>query len=341
MNNPVTLDQIHSFPKVELHRHLDGAIKPELVFELAKKDGVVLAQKDARALRDTLHIRPGMSVDEIMAQFSLVISLMQTAENIERVCYTQVLDLEQENIVYAELRFAPQYHMQKGLALEDVIAASLAGFSRGETETGVMVRVIVCIARECDLEISKNVVRAARTFQRRGVVGIDLACNEAAYPPERHAGAYALTFSSKLSRTVHAGEFGRQRRKNIKTAIFDLEAHRLGHAIGLGRDRELRMICRGATIGVESCPISNLICGNIRDLRELGLRTLLREGILLSVNSDDPELFHTSLSETLFETAKAYGWGMEEIHLLMKNAVRSAFLPEREKYQLMYQYFTK
>lgn len=341
-----TRKEILALPKVELHRHVDGAVHPDLVWFLARKEGLRLPARTRRGLARFLRIRSGMSVEEILDVFGLVIACMQKPENIELVFYEQMLDLATENIVYGELRFAPQYHTRGGLSLEAVIEAAIRGIERGRRDTrkshqlpDVDARLIVCIARECNLEKSKEVVRAALKFQNKGVCGIDLACNEAVYPPELHADAFALTFDSDLKRTVHAGEFGTERLKNIETAMLRLRADRLGHAIDLSHSPELLSFCDDLGIGIESCPISNVTCGNAASLEALHLNILRNEGIPFSINSDDPALFGVSLSETLYRTTRTYRWPLEDIREIMRNALRMAFISHEEKLHLLEKYF--
>lgn len=341
MRRIATRKEILAFPKVELHRHVDGAVNPDLVWFLARKEGLKLPCKTRRGLARFLRIHSRMSVEELLGVFGLVIACMQKQENIELVFYEQMLDLAAENIVYAELRFAPQYHTRGGLSLGAVIEAALRGVERGSRDTKesknlswVEARLIVSIARECDPKKSEEVVEAALKFQDKGVCGIDLACNEAVYPPELHRKAYALTFNSDLKRTVHAGEFGDQRLKNIQTSLLKLRADRLGHAIGIHESPELLSFCVDRGIGIEACPISNVICGNIPSIQALELEKFREEEIFFSINSDDPALFGVSLSETLYRTAKAYRWSFEEVEEFMRNALRMAFISHEEKLQI-------
>jgi len=341
MSTELTLEQIQKLPKVELHRHVDGAVSPKLIWERCKEEGIEIAQKSSEELADFLRIRPGMDVEQILAQFTLVISTMQTKQGIRKIFLHQVLDLHEENIVYAELRFAPQYHTREGLSMKDVIEAALEGMRQGEMMVSDQTKtnLIVCIARECSPEESKRVVEAVFEFQNDGVVGIDLACNEAAYPPEIHFEAYEMTFDSKIYRTVHASEFGNQRMKNIETSIRILRANRIGHAIELSKSPPLLYMCKTLSIGVESCPISNVLCGNAPSIESLRLDILDKYGILYSINSDDPALFSVSLSETLYQTAQAYNWSLSDFYRVMVSAVYTAFLPEEKQAELFSLHF--
>jgi len=342
----VTLQQIKEMPKVELHRHADGAVNPKLVWRLLKKEKISVPQRTAQQLGRFLRIHPGMPVEEIMAKFETVLSVMQSRENIELVFCEQVLDLARENIVYAELRFAPEKHRKKGLSLEEVIKAALRGIRRGMIEckvrdglSEVEARLIVCIDRKCKVKESKPIVQAALAFKEQGVVGIDLVCNEILYPPELHTEAYELTFESNIGRTAHAGEFGDNRLQNIKTAQEKLKVHRLGHALEITKRKDLLGFCRKNRIGIEICPVSNVVCGNAPSIESLELDVLKKEKVLFNISSDDPALFHTSLSGNLYQTAKVYKWSLEDLKDQMRDSLKISFLSEEEKQRLLEKWF--
>mgnify|MGYP000965397275 CR=1 FL=1 len=247
--------------------------------------------------------------------------------------------LKKNNIVYAETRFAPQYHMKKGLSLGQVIGHVLEGLSERSRETGVVVKLIVCIGREMDGEKSVEVARAALEFQDRGVVALDLACWETPYPPERHRKAFELTFDSSLKRTVHAGEMcpkEEQNLRNIHTAITELKANGLGHAIPLhkryyrGVDLIEMIVERG--IRLESNPISNLVVTSLRSVEDLHLDKLMAEGVAVTLNSDDPAMWPDgSLSHNLYVVAECHG--LPFIFKALECSVQTAFglTPEQKK----------
>ena len=335
----VTLAEIQKMPKVELHRHIDGAVNPKLLYAFAggRYGGKYKSHKE---VADLVRILPDMSVEEIMAQFDSVVCWMQNKPNIESVFFNQVLDLLQENIVYTELRFAPEYHTKGRLSVKEVIETALTGILYGVRYCNskgrrIDVRLILCIARECSNEMSKRIAQEAINFSERGVVGIDLACNEALYPPELHKEAFAITFNTAIKRTVHAGEFHGNRIKNIKTALTILRADRLGHAIGLTRDTDFLRFCFENKVGIEICPVSNIICGNIPSIKMLELDEFNMEGVLFNINSDDPALFHASLSENLYRTAQAYDWSLKDLKRLMRDAMEMSFVSQEEKLKIL------
>lgn len=336
-------------PKAEVHLHMDGAIRKEDIWKISQKQGIVLPElpEQTEAALDAYYRLPpdasfkrSEDFDRFLKMFGIVLSIMQTSDGLRETALAHVRDLAKQNYVYAETRFAPQYHRQNGLSLEEVIQNVLEGLQLGFMETSTLVKLIICIGRECDQETSLAVARAALKFQEFGVVALDLACNEIAYPPELHIPAFQLTFGSKLRRTVHAGEFAatpEKRVENIRTAITDLRADGLGHAIPLPDHLDLIRMVVGRNIRMEVCPLSNRITGAINgDLRELKLRELLERGVNVSLNTDDPLMFGTPLAEVFEKTCEAYGFGIEEIRTFVRNAVTGAFCDDEERSRLYY-----
>lgn len=336
-------------PKAEVHLHMDGAIRKEDIWRIAQQQGIVLpelSEQTEAALDAYYRLPPDASFkrsedfDRFLKMFGIVLSIMQTPDGLRETALAHVRDLKAQNYVYAETRFAPQYHRQNGLSLEEVIQNVLEGLQFGFLETKTLVKLIICIGRECDQETSLAVAKAALKFQEFGVVALDLACNEIAYPPELHIPAYQLTFGSKLRRTVHAGEFAETPEKlaaNIYTAITELRADGLGHAIPLVDNLDLIRTVIGRNIRVEACPLSNKITGAIEgDIRALKLDELLERGVNVSLNTDDPLIFGTPLVEVFYRTCEAYGFGIEDVRTLIRNAVTGAFCDDEERSRLHY-----
>lgn len=333
-------------PKVELHTHLDGAVRQEdvhrighiqqgrePVFEGVSEPGLEALIRATRLPRETT-LRDPADFDRFLRMFNPAISVMQTPGGLHEVARAHVEDLARQGYVYTETRFAPQYHRQRGLSYEDAIANVLRGLEIGYQQTGTRVRLIVCIGREADLKKSCDVTKAALEFQNQGVLALDLACNEAAFPPELHIPAYQLTFGSKLRRTVHAGEFAaseEKRRQNVRTALHELKADGLGHAVPLDAMSATLDRVKERKIRVESCPLSNKITGAVSDIRDIGLDRLLRQGVLVSLNTDDPAIMGFSLADVFKETCDAYGFGLEEVMRFTRNAITSAFCSEEER----------
>ncbi|MDE1970720.1 MAG: adenosine deaminase [Patescibacteria group bacterium] len=338
-------DAIRRFKKIDLHRHLDGDVRPGVMQFIAKKNGIALPVQSNESLEDYfVRLKQDGLPALFQKGFGFVSLLSQTPDNLFLIAYEVVRNLHEDGIIYAEIRFAPQYHTGestyyghagKRMSYEEVIHAIAAGLKAGERKFGVMTKMIVCIGREAEPEVGCEIVKSALNTMHLGVVGIDLACDEAAYPPERHLSAYRLTFDTPLRRTVHAGEFGPQPYRNMATAIHDLRAHRLGQAIPLVRHRGLLAAVRDNQIGVEFCPQSNLFCGHIGHVRDLGIETCLAEGIHVSINSDDPAMFGYTLTDTFATLNKYTSLTPIDLSTMMHSAMQSAFCSEEEKDKIL------
>lgn len=331
-------------PKAEVHIHMDGALPKQDIWEIAQRHKIVLpeiSEQSRKAIDDFYEVKQSERYDTpeafsaFLRKFGPVIALMKGSESLRDVAAAHVHDLVKQNYVYAETRFAPQYSASSEFSLEAVIQSALDGLEQGRQETGTLVRLIVSIGRECDEATSVAVAEAALKFQDKGVVGIDLACNEAMFPPERHKRAYRETFGSGLKRTVHAGELPARRFtrfQNMLTSLSSLDADGLGHAVSLPHEPDLLSRVTLDRVRIESCPISNQMTGAINgDLRSLALDALLQRGVLVSLNTDDPLMFGAKLSDVFRATCEAYDFGPDEVKTLTRNAVLGAFCSEEER----------
>ena len=336
---------IQNLPKIDLHRHLDGDVKANVLYRIAEKEKIPLPASSPEELEKYfIKLRQEGFGALLQKGFGLVTSLMQSEENLHTVAYEEGRNLAEDNIVYAELRFAPQYHTgdsvyyghqaRNKLSYREIIKAVAQGSKAAKKDFGVTTRLIVCIGREVEAEKGLEIAHAALACMDE-VVALDLACDEASYPPERHLTAYQETFDTPLKRTVHAGEFGAQQEKNIRTALQDLRAHRLGHAIPLALHADLVAYVKEHNLGIESCPMSNKFCGFIKEYKELQIPLLLKEGVLVSINSDDPAMFGYTLTDVLYAFAKEEKLNLDDMVKLQWNALETAFLSEEEKRKVM------
>lgn len=345
----MNLKEIQKFPKIDLHRHLDGDVLEEDIFLLAQRAKIPLPVKTAGELKDYFRqLRENDLKSLFQKGFGLITGVMQTEENLAYVAFREAEHLAQDGIIYAELRFAPQYHTgesayyghaQSGprqkLNYQTIIRAVSRGLKRGEKEFGVKTKIIVCIGREAEPEVGVKVAKAAIDCIPDGVVALDLACDEATYPPGRHLPAFELTFDSPLKRTVHAGEFGNQPYENIKTAIFKLKADRLGHAISISQHEDLLKTVVEKKIGLEFCPLSNKVCGFVKSHRDLNINNLIGRGTLVSINTDDPGIFDFTLSDALADVLKDSADPPRVLRQFQINAINSSFLNQDEKNKLL------
>ncbi|MBI4440901.1 adenosine deaminase [Candidatus Woesearchaeota archaeon] len=332
----LTKEEIRQLPKIDLHRHLDGDVRTETLSQLAQQEKRALPPEGLDAY--FCDARKQGLVALLQKGFGLVTSLMQSEENLYTVAFEEVRNLKDDGIVYAEIRFAPQYHTgdsqyyghsaRNALDYRTIIRAVSQGLRDGEEEFGVWTNLIVCIGREADPQKGVEIVHAA---SGENVVAIDLACDEASYPPERHLIAYQETFNTPLKRTVHAGEFGSQQYHNMMTALTLMRANRLGHAIPLAYHPDALDWAVQYGIGIEMCPLSNRYCGFISSYEDLHLNDLLAAGVRLSINSDDPAMFGYTLTDVLYDVMQEGSLTEQDLYQTQHHAIETAFLQPEEK----------
>jgi len=344
-----SLGTIKALPKADLHSHIDGSVSAGELFKIAKRHRRKILTSSGKELESVTafmrYVRGdgyGSLLDNIVDRFRPITGLMQTDETIREVAVSYVREQAEAGVTYVEGRFGPQYHIREGMSMRDVIASMAAGLEEGSERYGVKSRLIAGIGRDCPPSLGVKVAEAAC---RSGLaVALDLAGPEAGYPPERFKAAFKVATDGGLKATVHAGEGAgslKQNLANIRTAINLLRADRLGHAVNLARDPGLMSMVREKSIVIEMNPISNLVLQNVGNIRDLEIDRLLKENILVTINSDDPSLWPKGdLPSVYASVCRAYGFGMKQLDILVENSFNGAFAPPREKEEMIELYHT-
>lgn len=332
----MTLDVIRSWPKAELHSHLDGAMRLETMLELARRqDKLSLLPSDSvEGLREVLlGVDTSESLAEYLAWFRYTIGLMQNAESLRRVTYEMAEDFARENVRYLEVRFGPVLHTEEGLTLEQVLDAVLSGLEAAEKDFGIRSGVIVCALRDRYMEASVRQAQAAVSYVHRGVVGFDLAGGEAGNPAKQHLEAFYIARNHLLGLTVHAGEsWGPE---SIRQALFYCGAHRIGHGITMIQDPDLMEYAAMHRIPLEICPTSNVQTHVVPSYEEHPLARLVRAGVSVSINTDSRLFSHTSTSEELHLAHTRCGLTENETKEVALAAFGHAFLAHDEREELL------
>jgi adenosine deaminase len=341
-----------TLPKVSLHDHLDGGLRPETVLELAAEAGVGVAAEDPDALGAWFRERADSgSLVEYLTTFAITTGVMQTAPNLERVAREFVVDLADDGVVYGEVRWAPEQHLERGLTLDAAVEAVQRGLDDGVEvvrQSGRSIRVgqLVTAMRHADraLEIAELAVR----HRDRGVVGFDIAGAEAGFPPSRHRVAFDFLAEHQFPATVHAGEADGL--DSIRSALFDGRALRIGHGVRLAEDlvleREdddrsyvtvgrLARWVRDRQIPLELAPSSNLQTGAIaawgESIEDHPFDLLYQLGFRVTVNTDNRLMSGTSLSKELALLTEAFDYDLDDLLTFQLNAAESAFLPLEDR----------
>lgn len=339
--------QIRRLPKADLHSHIDGSVPAGELFAIARRHGRKLLSPTGKGISSagefTEFIRgPGYAtlLDDIVSRFSPIIGIMQTEGAIRDVGLAYVGELKKQNVIYAEGRFAPQYHVTEGLTYDKVVECMAEGLAEGAERYGIRTNLIVAIGREASPAIAREVVRAAS--RNSAVVALDLGGTEQANPPEKFRSAFSVAAARGLKKTVHAGEGAGSvdaNLKNVRAAVTELGANRIGHAIDLAKDEDLVQLLLKRSVAVEMNPVSNLVLGKIHSTTDLHIERLLASGVCVSVNSDDPALWRSgTINDVLRRVCADYAFSISDLDGLIANSFRSAFTTEREKRYLLDEY---
>src|ERR1700722_3370947 len=336
---------LKSLPKVLLHEHLDGVLRPETVIELAKDAGYAeLPTANPQALGQWFHRGANQgSLAKYLEGFSHTIAIMQSEEALERAAYEQAEDLHLDGVVYFETRFAPVFHTQKGLTHQQIVSAVLRGLDRGRRDFGISSGLIICAMR--NRHESLEMAELAVDFRSRGVVGFDLAGEEGGYPAKKHVYAFHYIQRENFNITIHAGEaFGKE---SIWQAIQWCGAHRIGHGTRLIDDiavvdgkavklGDLAQYVLDKRIPLEICLLSNVHTGATPSLAEHPFKILYQEKFRVTLNTDNRLMSNTTMTQEFEAAAETFSLTLDDFEKITINAMKSSFLPYKERLDFIY-----
>ena len=339
-----TLAEIRTVPKVLLHDHLDGCLRPGTVLELAREtgyNGLPADNEEELTQRLTEGAHRG-HLEIYLDAFRHTVGVMQTPEALRRVAAECAEDLAADGVVYAEVRFAPELHTERGLSLDEVVEAVLDGFRQGSEGRGITVYALLTAMRTAarSLEIAELAVR----YRDRGVVGFDIAGAEAGWPPSRHLDAFQYIKRENFHITIHAGEgFGLP---SIWEAVQWCGTERLGHGVRIVDDIQisqegnvrlgrLSAYIRDRRIPLEMCPTSNVQTGAAPSIALHPIRLLRQLSFRVTVNTDNRLMSQVTLSSEFHRLVAEFGYGWTDIEWLTVNAMKSAFAGFDERLRLI------
>jgi adenosine deaminase len=344
----LTRETIVRAPKVLLHDHLDGGLRPATVIELAREIGYEgLPTTDPETLATWFVAdEPGSDLVRYLGGFVHTTVVMQTRDHLARVAAECALDLARDGVVYAEVRFAPELHHAGGLTLNEVVAAVLGGLSDGMAEARaegriIVVRAILSAMRQAHR--SESIAQLAVDFRDHGVCGFDIAGPEDGFPPTEHLSAFHLVQRENFHLTVHAGEaFGLP---SIWEAVQFCNAERLGHGVRIIDDvhrvddhyvlGNLASYVRDRRIPLEICPTSNVHTGAAASVAAHPVKTLRDLRFRVTINTDNRLMSGISLSSEFATCANAFGWSLDDVEWLTLNAMKSAFYPFDQRLEII------
>ncbi|TFC19166.1 adenosine deaminase [Cryobacterium algoritolerans] len=347
---------INALPKISLHDHLDGGLRPGTIIELAEAIGFTLPTTDESDLGKWFADQANSgSLVEYLKTFDITCAVMQTEEGLTRVAREFVEDLVADGVIYGEVRWAPEQHLTRGLTLDQTVQAVQAGIEAGiaaAAEAGHSVKIgqLITAMRHADrsLEIAELAVRQ----RTAGVVGFDIAGAELGFPAHNHRDAFDFLATAFMPVTVHAGEADGL--ESIRGALFDGRALRLGHGVRIAEDivvgrqdaddntyvtlGPVAQWVRDREIALELSPSSNLQTGAIAawgdDLLDHPFDLLYQLGFRVTVNTDNRLMSATTLSRELAMLSDAFGYDIDDLEVFQLNAAQATFLPLEEREEL-------
>ncbi|MEV4645672.1 adenosine deaminase [Saccharopolyspora sp. NPDC049357] len=340
MSTPVNLENIRQAPKVLLHDHLDGGLRPQTVLDLAHEGGYPgLPHDNADDLaRWFVTAADSGSLERYLETFAHTVGVMQTSDALFRVAAEAAEDLADDGVVYAEVRYAPELFQERGLTLDEIVQTVQDGFREGERRAeaaGKRIRIgtLLCAMRQNAR--STEIANLAIRYRDAQVVGFDIAGPEAGFPPTRNLDAFEYLRQQNAHFTIHAGEaFGLP---SIWEAIQHCGAERLGHGVRIVDDIKvdddgtvhlgrLASYVRDRRIPLEMCPSSNLQTGAVSSLADHPIGLLARLRFRVTINTDNRLMSHCSMSSEFAALHETFGYGWEEFQWFTVNAMKSSFL---------------
>lgn len=332
----LTRETILSWPKTDLHCHLDGSLRLDTLLELAKSQGK-LGELPATNHDDLFKILESIddstTLEDYLVWFKYTIMVMQTAEALERIAFELMEDAARENVRYMEIRYAPIEHTRGGLTIEQVNEAVWAGVQRAERTYKITGRLIICGLRDRFESESFRLAELAVAFKNRGVVAYDLAGGEAGNPAKLHVHAFAFAREKNLNLTCHAGEAWGP--ASIAQDLHDCGVHRIGHGVTLKQDPDLEQYVIDHRIPLEMCPTSNVQTHVVPGFAEHPLKYYVEKQVRVTVNTDNRLFSRTNVTEELWRCHQHLGFDETTLKWIVLNGFKSAFLPYPERQALL------
>ena len=309
---------IENLKKIELHLHLDGSVRVSTIEELLDKNNL---EKELVVDENT------KSLTDYLKKFDLPIKVMQSKENLIRISKELCEDLIKDNVIYAEIRFAPNFHTKEGLSLDEVVSSVLLGLDNKNIKTNL----ILCMMRGDSYENNKNIIDLAIKYRNKGVCGIDLAGDEAKYSTSLYKNLFSYALGNNLNITIHAGEAGTS--KEVKDAI-SYGAKRIGHGIKIINDDEVINLVKQKQIPLEICPTSNVQTCNVDNIMNHPIKKLFDRNILVTINTDNRTVSNTRLNKEYKLLEEYLNFTREDFIKMNLIAIDKSFLTDDKKEEL-------
>ncbi len=321
LDRKAIVEFIRRMPKAELHLHMEGAVQPRTWLKLADRNGIRLPADTPEELNEVFRFR---DFDHFIELYTLCCTCLVNVDDFRLATYELLEDLAAQNVRYAEIFLSPTLHLARGVKWETIMAGVSAARREGERDFGIQTAFIPDISRELGPEMGLTVARHVAKSAEYGVIGLGIGGPEVGFPPDDYWEAFDLIGEAGMHRVAHAGEtLGPD---SIWGALKALNATRIGHGVRCLEDEALVAHLRENQIALEVCPTSNVCTGVSKDWPSHPLKQLLEAGLLVTLNSDDPGMFTTTLTNEFLRAQETFDLSLDEITDLALNALRASFL---------------
>jgi len=324
--------------RIDLHNHLDGSLPPKTILKLAEMCGVALPANTEQEIKKYLTVSPDCtSLNEYLEKFALPISVLQTEDCIEQAVYDLFEDLSERNVCYAEVRFAPGQHVQRGLSQAQVVSAAVKGLMRATAAFSIKGQLILCCMRGADPMINRETIDVTKQFLGNGVCCADLAGAEALFPTSDYINLFTYAKEKDVPFVIHAGEADGP---SSMWAALEMGAIRIGHGIAAVQDPRLMEALKELQIPLEVCVTSNVQTKGVEHISDHPVLKFLEFGIPVTVNTDNMTVSGTDLNREFSLIRSMLHMSDEQERALTENAISAAFLSQEEKSTLCELIFT-
>ncbi len=325
------LETLRQLPKIDLHRHMEGSLRLETLAEVARENGVDLPSYDIEELRPYVQFTDDVpDFYNFLGKMEFLRRFYSAGDAVERIAYEAIADAAADKIQYLELRVSPA---GKHIPPEDVMQNVMTAVERVTHDYPIQVRLLVTVVREFGVKVAEEMLELALAHKDRGVVGLDLAGHEHTHPGTPFEDVFRRACKAGLNITVHAGEVGNA--SNVREAIELLGAQRIGHGVRAIEDHRVVRLLQERNVTLEVCPTSNLQTGVTRAFSQHPLRNLYHLAVPVTINTDDPSISDTTLTDEYMVAIETMGFAVEDIQQTIMTAARAAFLPPEEKKALI------
>ena len=325
---------MHSLPKADLHRHLEGSLRLSTLVEIAQEHGVDLPSYNIDDLRPYVQITDDpANFHRFLEKFHLLRRFYKTPEAVARIAYEAVADAAQDNVHYLELRFNPAALARtQGFSYEEVTDWVIEAVDRAQADYPIMVRLLATAVRNEGVENAKRIAEVAIARKERGMAGLDLAGDEVNFDAAPFTPIFRQAREAGMGITIHAGEAGGA--ENVQHAIVEMGATRIGHGVRAIENSDVIKLLREKRVTLEVCPTSNLQTGVMHNFSHHPLRDLYMLGVAVTLNTDDPSVSDTTLTDEYLVALMTMGIRLSYLRRMNANALRAAFLPEAVRREL-------